>query len=110
MSSGFAFAELPDDDAARALLNLISTPEGLEIDGRKVTAAYAHHGSFMPTYTYTPWVASSVVDALGKTLYQQYWDENAYCSTFPSPPLPPPEPVKQAKKKAKKEKKGEAVF
>ncbi|KAI9029355.1 hypothetical protein DFJ74DRAFT_754825 [Hyaloraphidium curvatum] len=111
MASGFAFAELPDEAAAARLLGVLSAPEGFEVDGKRVQASYAHHGSFIPVYTYTQWAASSMQDALGKTVFLQYWDENAYCSAFPPPPAPPAEAAAgKPKKKAKKaEKKGDAL-
>lgn len=108
LASGFAFAELPSEELATALLKRLEE-ESLEVDGHRLLATYAHHGSFMPTHSYSQWSASSIVNAEGKKVYLQYWDENAYCSTFPSPPTPP-EPANSKPKKKPTKKKGGSML
>ncbi|KAJ3092941.1 hypothetical protein HK102_000035 [Quaeritorhiza haematococci] len=85
LSWGFGFVELYDvQTAAQMLSSILQNPDFL-LDGRKVDVAYAHQSSFIPVYSATSWVSTSYQDAYGNVVYLQYWDEQAYATSYVQP-------------------------
>ncbi|KAJ3193678.1 hypothetical protein HK101_004382 [Irineochytrium annulatum] len=86
ISWGFGFVEFPDVSTATRMLSLMykDDPLTLEVDGHSISLAYSKARSFEPVYTPSPWVTLSQDAESGAVVYQQYWDQNAFASSYPT--------------------------